>query len=61
MAKLVYSEERQAARWSGATDRDVLLAVRDGDEPAFDELIARKTGPVMQTLLRMVGDREEAP
>ncbi len=59
MPHLAYSR-RTAASWDEATDRELLLAVRRGDEAAFDVLVRRKTRPLLQLACRMLGDREEA-
>lgn len=37
-----------------------MAAVQEGDETAFDELIRRKTPPLLQTVARITRDREEA-
>lgn len=37
-----------------------MTAIQDGDESALDELVRRKTGPLIQTVARIIGDREEA-
>ncbi len=60
MPELVYSAAHDKIRWSEASDREILEAVRAGDEVAFGELIERKTGPLVATVRRLVGDREEA-
>lgn len=62
MLRLVHSNPtpRPAPRWSEASDRDLLLAVRDGDEGALSELIGRKTKPLLQLTQRILGDLEEA-
>jgi RNA polymerase sigma-70 factor (ECF subfamily) len=60
MLELVYSRSRQPASWTEATDRDLLLAIRDGDETALDELIGRKTKPLLQLVSRILNDLEEA-
>ncbi len=60
MLELVYSRTRQRASWSEATDRDLLFAIRGGDETALDELIGRKTKPLLQLVARIVNDLEEA-
>lgn len=64
MLELVYSSRQaplpQRAPWAEASDRDLLLAVRDGDEPALNELIGRKTKPLLQLCQRILGDLEEA-
>jgi len=45
---------------SAASDRDLLMALRAGDEEALDELIARKLGPLKSLAYRMVGNQEDA-
>ncbi len=60
MPQLAYSVHRHRNQLAEASDRDVLLALRGGDEVALDELIGRKTGPLVQMVYRMVGDLEEA-
>lgn len=60
MPELVYSERRQRAAWEERSDRDLLDGIRARDEAALDELITRKTGPLLQLAYRVVGDREEA-
>ncbi len=61
MLELVYSS-RQSPRpsWAEASDRDLLMAVRKGEEPALNELIGRKTKPLLQLCQRILGDAEEA-
>jgi RNA polymerase sigma-70 factor (ECF subfamily) len=61
MLELVYSRSRQpAAAPPEVSDRDLLLALRDGDEDALGELIGRKTKPLLQLVSRILGDLEEA-
>jgi len=62
MIELVYSrrQSRQAAPWVEASDRELLFALREGDEAALDELIGRKTKPLLQLVTRILGDLEEA-
>jgi RNA polymerase sigma-70 factor, ECF subfamily len=64
MLELVYSRRPstvpQPAPWEEATDRDLLMAVREGDEGALNELIGRKTKPLLQLCQRILGDVEEA-
>jgi RNA polymerase sigma-70 factor (ECF subfamily) len=50
----------QAAPWVEASDRDLLMGIRDGNERALDELIGRKTKPLLQLCQRILGDAEEA-
>jgi RNA polymerase sigma-70 factor (ECF subfamily) len=59
MLELVYSR-RQSSPWAEVSDRDLLLALRDGDESALDALIGRKTKPLLQLVSRILGDLEEA-
>lgn len=58
--QLVYSRRHDRQRWSEASDRELLTALARGEEGALDPLMERKTGPLLQLALRMVGDREEA-
>jgi RNA polymerase sigma-70 factor (ECF subfamily) len=58
--ELIYSQNRQRAAWSDAEDRELLLALRRDDELALDELIQRKTRPLVQMTHRILGDVEEA-
>lgn len=60
MPELIYSQNRQRAAWSDAEDRELLLALRRDDELALDELIQRKTRPLVQMTHRILGDVEEA-
>src|SRR5215216_2062977 len=64
MLELVYSSRQpslpQCAPWADASDRDLLLALREGDESALNELIGRKTKPLLQLCQRILGDLEEA-
>jgi RNA polymerase sigma-70 factor (ECF subfamily) len=64
MLKLVHSSHSSTpplrAPWVETSDRDLLLAVRDGEEAALNELISRKTKPLIQLCQRILGDSEEA-
>jgi RNA polymerase sigma-70 factor (ECF subfamily) len=60
MLRLVHSAPAPRPAWAESTDRELLLAVRDGEEPALAELIARKTKPLLQAVQRILGDLEEA-
>lgn len=60
MLELVYSSTRNPAPWAETSDRDLLMAVRQGDESALSELIGRKTKPLLQLVQRILGDLEEA-
>jgi len=60
MLELVYSSRQNPAPWAEVSDRDLLMSIRDGDESALNELIHRKTRPLLQLVLRMLGDMEEA-
>lgn len=50
----------QQAPWTEASDRELLLGIREGEEPALNELIGRKTKPLLQLCQRILGDAEEA-
>ncbi|HVS02965.1 MAG TPA: RNA polymerase sigma factor [Thermoanaerobaculia bacterium] len=58
--QLVYSQRQQRCRWGEASDRDLLEGLRGDDELALDELIRRKTQPLLQVVLRILGDLEES-
>lgn len=60
MPELVYSATRQRAAWVERDDRELLEGLREGDETALDELVARKAGPLVQLAFRILGDYEEA-
>jgi RNA polymerase sigma-70 factor, ECF subfamily len=62
MLELVYSrrQHQPASEPEEVSDRDLLLAIRAGDEPALNELIDRKTRPLLQLVQRILGDAEEA-
>lgn len=58
---LAYSASEHRQRLAEATDRDLLRRLRaDDDEAALDELIRRKTAPLLQMVYRILGDAEEA-
>jgi len=57
---LAYSAAQHRAELAAASDRDVVQALCAGDEQALDELIERKTKPLLQLAYRILGDREEA-
>ena len=61
MPILIHRATKPRRLWSEASDLDLLRAIRsEADEEAFDELISRKTRPLLGLLGRIVGDREEA-
>src|SRR5215203_1839034 len=64
MLELVYTDRQsrspQRAPWAEVSDRDLLVSVRDGDESALNELIGRKTKPLLQLVQRILNDSEEA-
>jgi RNA polymerase sigma-70 factor, ECF subfamily len=62
MLELVYTDrtDRHRPAWADTSDRDLLLALREGSEPALNELISRKTKPLLQLAGRILGDSEEA-
>ncbi len=60
MPTLVHSDASDRASLADLSDRDLLLALAAGDESALDELIGRKSGPLLQLAWRIIGAREEA-
>ncbi|HEY3568070.1 MAG TPA: RNA polymerase sigma factor [Thermoanaerobaculia bacterium] len=64
MLRLVHSSRQatvpQHAPWAEASDRELLMGIRDGEEAALNELIGRKTKPLLQLCQRILGDIEEA-
>jgi RNA polymerase sigma-70 factor, ECF subfamily len=60
MPELAYSAARHRQSLAEVSDAVLLGALRDGDEAALDELIGRKTGPLVQLVARILGDAEEA-
>ncbi len=60
MPFLIYSSRHKQDKWTGASDRELMAAVQKADEEAFDELIRRKTAPLMQVIWRITRDKEEA-
>jgi RNA polymerase sigma-70 factor (ECF subfamily) len=60
MPQLVYSANRHRAALAERSDRELLAAIATDDEAALDELITRKTGPLLQMAGRILGDAEEA-
>lgn len=64
MLRLVHSNRQavvpQHAPWAEASDRELLMGIRDGEEAALNELIDRKTKPLLQLCQRILGDLEEA-
>jgi RNA polymerase sigma-70 factor (ECF subfamily) len=64
MLELVHSSRLsstpQRAPWAEVSDRELLMAIRDGDEAALNELIGRKTKALLQLCQRILGDLEEA-
>src|SRR3954469_11251026 len=64
MLRLVHSSHQaplpQHAPWAEASDRELLIGIREGEEAALNELIERKTKPLLQLCQRILGDAEEA-
>jgi RNA polymerase sigma-70 factor (ECF subfamily) len=64
MLRLVHSTSHsslpQRAPWAESSDREILMGVREGEEAALNELIGRKTKPLLQLCQRILGDSEEA-
>jgi len=57
---LAYSHSEHRARLREATDKELLWALQQGDETALDELIGRKTNPLLKLVYRILNDAEEA-
>ncbi len=57
---LAFSSRERQAQLHEATDKDLLLALADGDERALDEIISRKTNPLLKLAYRILNDTEEA-
>lgn len=60
MPILVHSSRRETARIAELGDRELLLELAQDNEGALDELIERKSRPLLQLAWRVVGDREDA-
>ena len=60
MLELVYSATRHRISWAESSDRDLLLAVREGDEGALAALYDATSRRVFGLALRILGDRAEA-
>lgn len=58
--RLAYSATHHREALSERSDKELLSAMRQGDEVALDELIQRKTNPLLQMTYRILGDLEEA-
>jgi hypothetical protein len=56
MPELAYSATRHRQRLAEVSDGELLGALRGGDEAALDELIGRKSGPLVQLVFRILGD-----
>lgn len=60
MPQLAYSERGARARWAEEHDLALMEGLRADDTLALDELISRKTQPLLQVVHRILGDLEEA-
>jgi RNA polymerase sigma-70 factor (ECF subfamily) len=60
MPTLVFSKHRQQASWAEASDRELLAGLQESDELALNQLIERKTQPLIQAVYRILHDYEEA-
>lgn len=58
--QLAFSRFRHRSQLSELSDREVLLQLQQADEQALDELIRRKTKPLVQVAHRILGDLEES-
>lgn len=57
---LAFSRRDHQQQLREMTDKELLDAMRTGDESALNQLIERKTGPLIQQAYRILGDIEEA-
>jgi RNA polymerase sigma-70 factor (ECF subfamily) len=57
---LVYTSRRQHDADREVSDLELLQAIQRDEEAALDQLVKRKTAPLLQLAHRIVGDREEA-
>ncbi len=60
MPELIYSARQERHRWRDATDRELIADLQRDDDRALDELVRRKSEPLVTAALRILGDREEA-
>jgi len=60
MPALVYSATRHRAALAEASDRDLLAALAADDEAALQELVRRKSRPLLHLTGRLLSDAEEA-
>jgi len=58
--KIAYSRHQTKMAWADASDAEVLEGLRQDDDLALDELMRRKTTPLLNLATRLVGDREDA-
>ena len=58
--QLAFSAARHRERLTEASDRDLLASLAGDDERALEELVARKTRPLVALVGRLLGDEEEA-
>ena len=60
LPQLAYSERGARARWAEEHDLALMEGLRADDQLALDELVSRKTQPLLQVVSRILGDLEEA-
>jgi RNA polymerase sigma-70 factor (ECF subfamily) len=58
--RLIRSLLPSRPRWAELDDRELLAALARNEEAALEELVARKTQPLLSMVSRMVHDLEEA-
>ncbi|MEX2015651.1 MAG: sigma-70 family RNA polymerase sigma factor [Candidatus Hydrogenedentales bacterium] len=51
---------RDRTGWDNTSDEDLALALQNGQEAAFDEMVRRHQGRVFAVAFRMTGHREDA-
>lgn len=57
---IAYSRHRRQAAWSEASDLELLEGMQGDDDLALDELMRRKTSPLVHMATSLVGNREDA-
>ncbi len=57
---LAYSRSGRRAALREATDKELLWALRNGEEMALEELIERKTNPLLKMVYRILNNAEDA-
>jgi RNA polymerase sigma-70 factor (ECF subfamily) len=59
-SQAVTASRRTAGDWSGMTDAEIMLRVRDGDDAGYDILIEKYRKPIINFMYRMVHNQAVA-